>query len=419
MARIDSRSHPLRASLLLVILLVLAGCVRVVPPPRQPPTAPAEVPPREPPTEPTEPPAPPPEPATAREAGVRAGPALERMLTSPDAAGRALAAFRITCPDLVRREDRSGLTRPADWSAACAAAATWPQAQALAFFTGHFEPVIVGEGTAFATGYYEPEIRGSRVRQPGYEVPIYAKPPDLLETNPLTGETGRGRIDEMGQYVLYYERAEIEEGALAGRGLEIGWAADPVDLFFLQIQGSGRLLLPDGGVMRIGYAGQNGREYVAIGRVLRERGILQSPVTMRAITDWLRAHPEEGRALMRENKSYVFFRELTGPGPLGALGRPVTPYVSVAADPRFVPLGAPVILMQMDNRRADGLWVAQDTGGAIRGANRFDTFWGAGAQAALIAGGMSSNGRALLLLPRGTLARLQSESRADDPAPQR
>jgi membrane-bound lytic murein transglycosylase A len=417
MARIDSRSHSLRASLLLVILLVLAGCVRVVPPPRQPPTTPAEAPPAQPPTTPTEPPTPPPEPATARDAGVRAGAPLERALTSPYAAGRALAAFRITCPDLIRREDRSGLTRPADWSVACAAAATWPDAQALAFFTGHFEAVIVGEGAAFATGYYEPEIRGARVRQPGYEVPIYAKPADLLETNPLTGETGRGRIDETGQYVLYYERAEIEEGALAGRGLEIGWAADPVDLFFLQIQGSGRLLLPDGGVMRIGYAGQNGREYVAIGRVMRERGILQSPITMRAITDWLRAHPEEGLALMRENKSYVFFRELTGPGPLGALGRPVTPYVSVAADPRFVPLGAPVILMQMDNHRANGLWVAQDTGGAIRGANRFDTFWGAGTEAAAIAGGMSSSGRALVLLPRGTLARLRSG--ADGPAPQR
>ena len=336
-------------------------------------------------------------------------PRLDTLAFSPFVAARALAAFRISCPDVTRRDDVSGLTRPADWAAACAAAATWPQAAAPAFFAAHFEPVVVGDGGAFATGYFEPEIPGSRTRQAGYDVPIYAKPPDLLEANPQTGARGRGRVDADGQYVLYHERGEIEDGALAGRGLEIGWAADPVDLFFLQIQGSGRLRLPDGAVMRIGYAGQNGREYVALGRLMRERGILQSPVTMQAIIDWLRAHPEEGRALMRENKSYIFFQELTGPGPLGALGRPVTPETSVAADPRFVPLGAPVVLSRMDSPRADGLWVAQDTGGAIRGANRFDTFWGAGPQAAAIAGGMSSRGRAVLLLPRGTVARLQAD----------
>src|SRR5690606_1314710 len=130
--------------------------------------------------------------------------------------------------------------------------------------------------------------------------------------------------------------------------------------------------------MRIGYADQNGREYVAIGRLLRERGLIEGPIGMRQIVDWLHAHPNEGAALMRENRSYVFFRVLDGPGPLGALGRPVTPRISVAADPAFVPLGAPVVLTGMDNPRADGLWIAQDTGGAIRGPNRFDTFWGAG-----------------------------------------
>jgi membrane-bound lytic murein transglycosylase A len=284
-----------------------------------------------------------------------------------------------------------------------------------AFFRSRFELARIGDGAAFATGYYEPEIRGSRVRMPGYDVPIYAKPPDLLESNPQTGARGRGRIDETGQFVQYYERAEIEEGALAGRGLEIGWAADAADLFFLQIQGSGRLRLPDGGVMRIGYAGQNGREYVAIGRLLRERGLVEPPVTMQRIHEWMTANPEAGRALMRENKSYVFFRELTGPGPLGALEKPVTAQVSVAADPRFVPLGAPVLLMEMSDPRANGLWVAQDTGGAIRGANRFDTFWGAGEEAALIAGGMQARGRAWLLLPRGTVERISARA----PTPQR
>ncbi len=395
--------HPL---LLLGLLLALGSCVRSTPPPRPPQPAPPEA--------PAEPP-PAPEPANARAAGVRDGPAFDALGLSVFAGARALAAFRLSCPDLLRRDDVSGLTRGADWSAACAAAASWPEADAPGFFAAHLETAMVGEGAAFATGYYEPEIPGSRTRQPGYEVPVYAKPPDLLDANPATGERGRGRVDESGAYVLYHERAEIERGALAGRGLEIAWAADPVDLFFLQIQGSGRLRLPDNSVMRIGYAGQNGREYVAIGRLLRERGILESPITMQAVVAWLRAHPEEGRALMRENKSYVFFQELTGPGPLGALGRPVTPRVSVAADPRFVPLGAPVVLADMEDPRANGLWVAQDTGGAIRGANRFDTFWGAGDYAATVAGGMSANGRAWLLLPRGTLARLA----ADDPAPQR
>ena len=394
----------LRRSLILAAtLFALASCVGTRPPPRPEPPRP-EAPER------PEPPAP--EPATALEAGARAGPSLGELGLSPFAAAEALAAFRISCPDVTRREDVSGLTRPAHWASACAAASAWPPADAVAFFSTYFEPVVVGEGRAFATGYYEPEIRGCRTRRPGCEVPIYAKPADLLETNPLTGERGRGRLDENGEYVLYYDRAEIEQGALAGRGLEIAWAADPVDLFFLQIQGSGRVRMPDGSVMRIGYAGQNGREYVALGRLMRERGILTSPITMQAIRGWLRAHPEEGRDLMRENKSYIFFRELTGPGPLGALGRPVTPRFTVAADPRFVPLGTPVLLRQMDNSVADGIWVAQDTGGAIRGANRFDTFWGAGAEAERIAGGMSANGRAYLLLPRGTLARL----RADAPA---
>ena len=128
---------------------------------------------------------------------------------------------------------------------------------------------------------------------------------------------------------------------------------------------------------------------------------------MAAITAWMRAQPDRGRALMRENLSYIFFKELTGPGPLGALNLPVTPRVTVAADPLFVPLGAPVFV-DFDRNEADGLWVAQDTGGAIKGPNRFDTFWGAGDYAERIAGGMSANGTALILLPRGTVARIRA-----------
>lgn len=328
-----------------------------------------------------------------------------------DTAANALAAFKISCPSVTRREDASGLTRPSDWAAACAAASTWPASNAPGFFATYFEAADV-QGPAHVTGYFEPEIAGSRTRIPGYDTPVYAKPADLLETNPLTGQRGRGRIDRFGQFVPYYERAEIEDGALARRGLEIAWARDPIELFFLEIQGSGRLLLPDGQVMRIGYAGQNGREYKAIGRIMRDRGILQTGGTsMQNIVDWLRANPEEGRAIMRENKSYIFFTELRGPGPLGSLGRPVTPRATVAADPKFVPLGAPVYI-SVDRSEANGLWVAQDTGGAIKGANRFDTFWGAGAEAARLAGGMSGRGSALVLVPKGTVARLSMSGSA-------
>jgi membrane-bound lytic murein transglycosylase A len=396
------------------VLLLAAGCARTITEPRPTPApVPAPPQPAPQPTVPTIPLVPPP-PATARTAGVSPGPMP--ALADPAAADRALRAFLISCPSLLSRQDASGLTFGEDWRALCdEAARVATPADAAAFFRNGFETVQVGDGSAFATGYYEPEIRGSRDRRPGYDVPIYAKPADLLDADPTSGERRRGRVDESGAYVLYHDRAAIEAGALAGRGLEIAWAADPVDLFFLQIQGSGRLRLPDGGVMRIGYAGQNGREYVAIGRLLRERGLVEPPFTMQRIAAWLRAHPEEGRALMQENLSYIFFAELTGPGPLGALGRPVTPRVTVAADPRFVPLGAPVLLVGMSDPRADGLWVAQDTGGAIRGANRFDTFWGPGEEAATIAGGMSARGRAYLLVPRGTLARARADAAPTQP----
>jgi membrane-bound lytic murein transglycosylase A len=358
-------------------------------------------------------PEPPPPPKTAVEAGVSLAPALEAL--DPEQAARGGAAFAISCPTLLRRADTSGLTRPEDWKPACDAAAAIGAGGAsgnwVDFFRRHFEVVKVGDGKAFVTGYFEPQIAGSRERIKGYDVPIYAKPDDLVETDPATAAARdtirRGRL-ENGVMVPYYERSEIEDGVLAGRGLEIAWAADPIDFFFLQIQGSGRLALPDGSIMRIGYASQNGRDYVGIGKLMKDRGLLAPGQTsMQGIVAWLREHPEEGRAIMRENKSYVFFRELTGPGPLGGLGHPVTPRGSVATDPRFVPLGAPVLL-NLDRTEANGLWIAQDTGGAIKGTNRFDTFWGAGEEAALIAGGMVGRGTAFILLPKGTVARLHA-----------
>ena len=384
-------------------MLALASCA-----PKQ--QRPAPTPPPEPETVVVEPP----KPDNALAAGVKAGPSLSGV--SVEQADRAFAAFRISCPALVKRQDASGLTRPEDWAAVCGALGPMnqPRDMYVRWFRDNFELIEVGDGKAFVTGYFEPEIPGCRVRAPGCEVPVYRKPPDLVEVDAAAaaaaGTPRRGRL-ENGAIVPYYERAEIEDGALAGKGLEIGWAADAIDFFFLQIQGSGRLRLPDGNVMRIGYAGQNGREYVGIGKLMKDRGLLGTgPTTMQALVAWLRANPAEGRAIMRENKSYIFFQELTGPGPLGALGLPVTPRGTVAADPRFVPLGAPVLL-DLDRDEADGLWIAQDTGGAIKGSNRFDTFWGAGEEAAQIAGGMQGRGRAYVLVPKGTLARLDATAK--------
>lgn len=332
-----------------------------------------------------------PEPTTARAAGVARGAANATSDIEPAAAARALIAFRASCPVLLRRTDSSGLTLPSDWSASCGVAATWRDGQALEFFQTQFDAVRVGSGAAFSTGYYEPEIAGSRTRQPGYDVPVYALPPET----PAPA----------------FDRAQIEDGALWGRGLEIAWAADSIEFFFLQVQGSGRLRLPDGSVMRIGYAGQNGQPYTGIGGLMRQRGLLgPGQLSMQGIMAWLRANPDEGRAIIRENKSWVFFRELTGPGPIGALGVPVTTRASVAVDPAFVPLGAPVMLA-FDQSVASGLWIAQDTGGAIKGANRFDTFWGAGEEARQIAGGMAARGTALVLLPKEVLARLEGATR--------
>lgn len=359
---------------------------------------------------------------TAAAAGLLPGPAVDTLPITQPGAERALAAFRLSCPTLQRRTDATGLTRGADWADACTAATDWPARDAPAFFARWFETVQVADGKAFATGYYEPEIAGSRDRRNGYEVPIYGVPDDLIEvdlglfSDDLKGKRIRGRVKGK-SFVPYFDRGEIETGALAGHAPVIAYAADPVEIFFLQVQGSGRLHLPDGGVMRIGYAGQNGRDYTGIGKLMRDRGLLgPGQASMQGIMTYLRAHPEEGAAIMRENKSFVFFKELTGAGPLGAMGLPVTGWVSAAADPKFVPLGAPVFL-SMDRTDATGLWVAQDTGGAIKGANRIDTFWGAGEDARAIAGGMSAKGTAWLLLPKGTFARLAPPPATPAPTP--
>jgi membrane-bound lytic murein transglycosylase A len=365
-----------------------------------------------------------PQPATAPPAQLAPAPPGPRRATDlainaapgelPMATDAALAAFRRSCPALLTREDRSGLTQADDWQAACAAASN--ATDAGAFFASEFTAVTIGKpnGNGFATGYFEPEIAGSRTPVPGYAVPLYRRPPDLIEVDlgrfarDLQGRKLRGRL-QGAALEPYPARADIMAGALAGKGLELAFAADPYEAFFLEIQGSGRLRLPDGSVMRIGYDSQNGRDYVAIGKVLLDSGDLpKGGVNMASILAWLRANPARAPGVLAANPSVVFFREITGDGPVGAMGVALTPRVSVAADPAFVPLGAPlrVITTLPGNRPLAAVMVAQDTGGAIKGANRIDLFMGAGAEAAADAGAQAAAADIAILLPRAAAARL-------------
>jgi membrane-bound lytic murein transglycosylase A len=398
----------MRRSLALASLLLLAACAGKQERPVPGATAPVAPPPAAvtTPAEPTKPP-----PVTrAADAGV----ALVDLPALPEAAA-TLAAFRKSCGGLIRREDLSGLTRPEDWQPACAAAASVTPGQEEAFFRTQFRAITVAGGTGFATGYYEPEIAASLTRQPGYEVPLYRRPADLIDVPlgdfaaSLKGRTVRGRVQGT-RLVPYATREQIAAGALVGRSLELAWAADPYEAFFLEIQGSGRLRLPDGRIIRIGYDGQNGRDYVAIGRLLIEQGRLErGKAGMKEIIGWLRANPADAPAVLNANPSKIFFRELKGDGPIGAMGAAVTPFVSVAADPAFMPLGAPLLVETTLTGPAtpfQRLMVAQDTGGAIKGANRIDLFLGPGAEAAAIAGAQSSPARLILLIPAAAAARL-------------
>ncbi|WP_353208104.1 murein transglycosylase A [Sphingorhabdus sp.] len=340
--------------------------------------------------------------------GAVRGPQIGTLQVDARQANLAMDSFKTSCPGLVRRNDNSGLTQGSDWIPACDAVKTWT-GDAISFFAAHMDAVQVGDGKAFATGYYEPEIAGCRTPQSACTVPIFKRPADLIDvdlgqfSDDFKGKSIRGKVTGT-KLVQYDDRAAIDNGALAGRGLEIAYAVDPIEFFFLQIQGSGRLKLPDGGVMRIGYESQNGRAYTGIGRLMKDRGLITDG-SMQGIVAYLQANPDEGRKIMQENKSYVFFRELTGAGPLGAMGYPVVGEASIAVDVKYIPLGAPVWL-SMNRAEPNGIWIAQDTGGAIKGANRVDTFWGAGDRARAIAGGMAARGAALIFLPKAAVARL-------------
>lgn len=327
-----------------------------------------------------------------------------------------------------------------DWRAPCREAARLAGAGAAAvraFFQTRFRPWAVsdrGDPVGLFTGYYEPSLRGSHRRHGPYRTPLYRTPRDLVSVDlgefreDLAGRRIAGRV-RGGRLRPYLERSEIASGALAGRDLEIVWVDDPVDAFFLHIQGSGRVVMEDGSVLRLGYSAQNGHPYTAIGRELVARGELAlEGVSMQSIRRWLADHPEKAPEVMAANASFVFFRTLEGPGPLGSLGVPLTPGRSLAVDRTFLPLGAafwlagwmpdPASPGGADLRSgaedpgpgpppvADGrrplrrLLVAQDTGGAIRGPVRGDLFWGPGDRAAAIAGRMKHEGRLWLLLPR-------------------
>jgi membrane-bound lytic murein transglycosylase A len=288
----------------------------------------------------------------------------------------ALAVFLETCPDL---EDP-------EWQALCALATQAPKGRA--FFELLFRPVLIGgEATALFTGYFEPELDGSRRPTARFRYPVYRTPQDL----PPGG--------------LWYSRAEIEDaGLMQGRGLEIAWVDDPVALFFLQIQGSGRIRLPGGQVIRLGYGGANGHPYRSIGAELIRRGVLAPhQASADSIRAWVRRNPEEGAELLRHNPSYVFFREVTGVpadrGPLGAMNRSVTPLRTVAVDPAFTPLGAPVWVEKAGADPIRRLMIAQDTGSAIKGAQRADIFFGTGDEAGRRAGRLKDPGRMVVLLP--------------------
>ncbi len=354
------------------LLAVLAGCVQSAPQIVQPPGAP-----------------------TLAPVAVSRLPGWQADDTAP-----ALAAFTRGCKAIVvmpadqnlggigLSEQTAG--QAGQWQAACAAASAVPpddEAAAKNFFEQYFVAYRIA-GNALITGYFEPEYPGSKNLAPGYRVPLYAKPAEpTLATLP---------------------RAAIDDGALYRQAPVTAYLADPVDLFMLQIQGSGRILLPNGKTLRVGFDGQNGQPYTPVGRILVAEGYMQSSeVSFQAVSAWLKANPDEARAIMEQNARYVFMRPL-GPlpddqGAPGTLGVPLTAGRSLAVDQADIPLGTPVFVATTDPATGaplDRLTVAQDTGGGIHGAESVDLFFGAGGAAEAVAGRMHQSGSLYLLLPR-------------------
>lgn len=327
-----------------------------------------------------------------------------------DALAEAWPAFRKSCSVLMRRDG---------WQQACERATAVDPAvggEVRAYFEQQFTPWQVVNADASAsgliTGYYEPLIRGSRKAAGRYRYPIYGVPDDLLtidlgEQYPqLKGLRLRGRLEGR-KVVPYYDRHDLDTGVATLAGREIAWSDDALDLFFLQVQGSGQVQLENGERLRVGYADQNGHPYRSIGKALVDRGELTvGQASLEGIKAWAKRNPDKVRALLDHNPSYVFFRELpaSSDGPIGAMGLPLTAGRSVAIDPRTVPLGAPVFLATTypsSEQPLVRLMLAQDTGGAIKGGVRADVFWGFGEEAGRQAGCMRQQGRLWVLLPNG------------------
>ncbi len=320
-----------------------------------------------------------------------------------DASALAIPTLLRSCAAFLAKPDGAPLdaaTKSADfghvgeWRALCTAAAAVPandDPAARQFFEASFMPLLAANNSdseGLFTGYFEITLNGSHRRGGKFQTPVYRRPLDPTR----------------------YTRAEIEDGALSVQGLELLWVDDPVDEFFLEIQGSGRVQLQDGHILRIGYDGSNGKPYVAVGRLLVERGVMpREQVTMASIRGWMAAHPSEGAALRRDNPSFVFFREITGDGPLGAERVVLTAGRSLAVDRAVIPLGLPIWLEAQQRFAPEfihRLVIAQDAGGAIKGPVRGDLFWGHGTAASTGAGAMNASGRYYLLVPKDIAARL-------------
>ncbi len=334
----------------------------------------------------------------------------------------ALSAFRQACaapPKGGRAQDRQVLVR------VCQRAVTLPDgdaakpAKARLFFERNFRParIVHSKPDGLFTGYYEPELPGSLTPDKDHAVPILKRPGDLIDVVPATERAkanAEGRLASMRNtgngLEPYFTRAEIGDGALAGRDLELLYLRNPVDAYLMHVQGSGTIRLTDGRRVRIGYAGKNGYPYTSAGSVLIREGIIsREDLTMQSMRDWLLAHPAKAKTVINENKSYIFFElkpEAEGKsGPIGGHGTPLTPRRSVAVDPSFHMLGAPLYVASETLRDETGhkfrhLLIAQDVGSAIHGPERADIFWGTGAVAEAIAGRTKHRGHIFALLPR-------------------
>ncbi|MEX0759308.1 MAG: MltA domain-containing protein [Tistlia sp.] len=336
-------------------------------------------------------------PALLKSCGRMAKLPADRAL-GPEALGLTVADWRPLCDTLEAFDsDRSTLREVLEWL---------------------LRPVAVadqeGDAVGTFTGYYESELRGAEAPRPGYAVPLLAPPPGLAVDKVGGGWFGGPEREELrfdagdGRRPLP-DRAAIEEGALEGHAEPVLWLADAVEAHILHIQGSGRVELPDGEVVRVGYAGSNGKGFTGIARVLLDEGLIQpGQASMSGVRDWLKANPDQARELMRRNERYIFFRRIVGPGPIGAEGVALTPGRSLAVDTRFVPLGAPLWLdtrWPAEDRPLRRLIVAQDVGSAIKGQVRGDFYFGSGEEAFQQAGRMKRDGRYWLLVPRRALER--------------